>query len=195
MKMLSKKWQKSVFWALTIFIGLGLVASSVVWTLPDPHPAPGGQTQERQETSSQPQQPVNAVNKELESRIKNNPGDIAARLQLAAWYRDSGDLEKAIAQYEEVIKLDAGNENARLSLAELYYFTGQVDPALAQFDEVLKVNPDHQLALFRSALMLGQEKNDYRAAVKRLQHYIRVAGSGPDVDQARMLAEAWQKKE
>ncbi|MEW6725891.1 MAG: tetratricopeptide repeat protein [Bacillota bacterium] len=193
MKMLSKKGQKGVFWVLTIFIGLGLIASSVVWTLPDLGSAPGP-TQEQQETS-QSQQPVTAVNKELESRIKNNPSDVAARLQLAAWYRDGGDLEKAIAQYEEVIKLDAVNQNARLSLAELYYLTGQVDLALAQFDEILKVNPDHQLALFRSALMLGQEKNDYQAAAERLQRYIEVAGPGPETDQARMLLEVWQKKE
>lgn len=112
-----KAWQKITFWLLIGIIAFGLVGSSVVglWGLghldqlpASPEPA-GAQNQ------------LAGTLRELEQRVQADPEDIASRIELAVYYKQMLDLERAAALFEEVLALDASNQRARVDLAEICF--------------------------------------------------------------------------
>ena len=44
--------------------------------------------------------------KKLESYLKNNPGDIKARYNLAVMYQQTGNIKKSVGEYLSVVKRD-----------------------------------------------------------------------------------------
>ncbi|MDI6907215.1 MAG: tetratricopeptide repeat protein [Thermoanaerobacterales bacterium] len=187
----SKKTQKAVFWVLTILIGVGLVASSVVWTLPDQASAPPTPPPEAENA---PQEAANPADfSALEAKVEANPRDIPARLQLAQAYRNAGEFDKAIAAYGEILKLDGDNQNARLSLAEVYAYQERYDEALSELDRLLAANPRHQGALGMAVEVAALGKQDYQGAIARLENYVKVVGDGPEAEAARQMIDFYRQ--
>lgn len=187
MLMPHKKTQKALFWVLTILIGLGLLGSSIVWTLPDEAgPVPDASSVAADQESPDAEGAGTDLSS-LEAKVKADPQDIPSHLQLAQTYRAGGDFEKAIAVYQAILGIDEGNANARLSLAEVCVDLGRYDEALGELDQVLAANPRHQAAFWTAVGVLVQGKQDYQGAIARLDDYIKLVGDGSEAEQARQM--------
>ncbi|KUK40943.1 MAG: Tetratricopeptide repeat protein [Clostridia bacterium 62_21] len=186
--MLRRKNQKLVFWVLTVFIGVSLVGSSVVWSglFSTPpartEPVPG---EERTQAS--------ATLEELAKTVEANPQDVSAYLRLGAACLEQGEVDRAVAAYEKVLALDPGNAAARLSLSEIYLAQEKPDEALAQLNAILAADPHHLAALYRRGLLLGLVKGQKDAGAADLERFVRLAGDGPEAAHARSLIAAWRK--
>lgn len=181
--------QKAFFWAITIMIALGLVGGSVLMIF-------GGEDQPIAPAPEEDQQFTDFIQalEELENHVRDNPEDTASRMQLAGAYTGMGQYEVAIEQFEAILEIDPGHEAARLSLAECYFALEKDDEALAQIDQLLEVNPEHQFAHFLAGYILGNGKEDYAAAIERMERYIELAGSGPYVEDAQAMIDEWKGK-
>jgi tetratricopeptide (TPR) repeat protein len=69
-----------------------------------------------------------------EARVKANPGDPAARLDLAQRYLEVGDVQDAVAQYLAVLKIEPNNAEARATLGFLLYKAGKPQDGLGRGD-------------------------------------------------------------
>lgn len=183
--LLRRRDQRLIFWILTVVISAGLVGSSVVWSGLFSAPAP------RTPVAQKRSEPSTTL-RELETAAQANPRDVSAYLRLAAAFLEEGEAAKAIDAYRHVLVLDPRNGAARLSLAEIYLAQDKPDEALEQLDALLAVYPDHATALYRRGLLLGLVKGDTRAGAADLERFVKIAGTGPDVDYAKTLIAAWR---
>lgn len=174
-----KRFIKAVFWVLTIVLGIGLVGSSVIWTMPD---------EALQEAPPQ-QETIDSQIARAEARK-----DIGTLLLIAGGCVENNDIKRAEEVYKKVLGIAPENEAARLSLAEIYYMNNRYDDALAQLDAILKKSPNHQKALFYRGLSRGFGKQDYDSAVSDLKRFVSLAKSGPDVDDAKEQIAEWSAK-
>lgn len=175
-----KRFIKAVFWVLTVALGIGLVSSSVIWTMPD-----------EAVKEAAPQQDT------LDSQIARAEArkDIGTLLLIAGDCVEKNDIKRAEEVYKKVLNIAPENEAARLSLAEMFYMNNRYDDALAQLEAVLKNSPDHQKALFYRGLSRGFGKQDYAGAVSDLKRFVSLAKVGSDVEEAQGLIADWSAKQ
>ncbi len=74
---------------------------------------------------------------ELEQAITQNPGDIAARKQLALNYYEAGDLNRAIIQLESLVQLAPRDVEVAQSLIAAYRMVSLKLQAQKEYDEAL----------------------------------------------------------
>jgi tetratricopeptide (TPR) repeat protein len=78
-----------------------------------------------------------------EATLEKNPGCWMIHNNLGVWYERGGELEKALAQYQEAIRLNRDYVNAHYNLGGvLMRLPGRLGEAIAQFQEVLRLQPD-----------------------------------------------------
>ncbi|MEW6446948.1 MAG: tetratricopeptide repeat protein [Bacillota bacterium] len=175
-----KRFIKGVFWVLTIALGIGLVSSSVIWTMPD----------EAAKEAAPQRDTMDSQIARAEARK-----DVGTLLLLANYCAENNDIKRAEEVYKKVLKIAPENEAARLSLAEMYYMNNRYDDALAQLEAILEKSPDHQKALYYRGLSRGFGKKDYAGAVSDLERFVSLAKSGPDVDAAKEQIKEWSAKQ
>jgi tetratricopeptide (TPR) repeat protein len=56
-------------------------------------------------------------------------------------YHDQGELDKAIAEYNEVLKLEPDNPDAHRNLGSAYAEQGNLEEAVAAYEQAIKLNP------------------------------------------------------
>ncbi|WP_198661668.1 tetratricopeptide repeat protein [Lewinella sp. IMCC34183] len=108
----------------------------------------------------------------FDTAVSIDPDDVIARHARADYYRDRGDLSRAIEEYRRASFIDrqyvAGNYNAGLLLMEL----DSVQRAYGEFNIVIKNDPIHIRAYFYRGLaseLLGDEaaaRRDYDTALR-----------------------------
>jgi tetratricopeptide (TPR) repeat protein len=99
--------------------------------------------------------------------------------ELAKYYRDHGDLHRALPLYEECVRIYPRNPRTRILLGSSYYDLDQVDEAIAQFDEALKLDPKSWLALdARSRIAL--KRKDYATAYDISRRETEIRSNDPD---------------
>ncbi|MDD3593940.1 MAG: tetratricopeptide repeat protein [Candidatus Gastranaerophilales bacterium] len=79
-------------------------------------------------------------------KVRQNPKDPVAQMNLGAVYQEKGLLDKALNQYKLAQTIDPQNQMIRLNMATLYQQQGNLQDALAIYDSVLKANPNDVLA-------------------------------------------------
>ncbi len=80
----------------------------------------------------------------LTKYLRTNPDDIEARGMLAGSYMLSGELEKAIEQYESILKIDSDDADTRYKLGILLRQVGRVDQAVIELKRAAKQKPSQQ---------------------------------------------------
>jgi len=103
---------------------------------------------------------------EHKKRLEENPNDVEALTFLGNANYDITQFEKAVHYYERVLKIEPERARIRTDLATSYYRLGQVDKALEEIRTVLAFNPIHENALLNLGVILIQDKNDTRGAIK-----------------------------
>lgn len=181
-----KTWKKAGLWAITVLISFGLLGSSLygLWGLGNldqpeaPGPAPALDDVARSV-------------RQLEEKVRDNPSDIESRIHLAVIYQNMMDYERSIELFEEILALEAGNQRVRLDLAEMYLQLGKHEQAIGQLEALLEINPGHHRALYLYGIALGFGRKDYPEAVRVLEHFLDLVGTGPEADNARTLIQEW----
>jgi tetratricopeptide (TPR) repeat protein len=123
----------------------------------------------------------------FEQRVRDHPGDVAARLDLGRRYLDAGKLREATDQYLAAQKLDPGNVDANTSLSLLLLRAGLVSPALRAVNRALATDARYPEALYAKGLIELMGVQDPRAAVKSLEAYLDAAPFGSHRDTVEQL--------
>ena len=83
--------------------------------------------------------------------------------ELAKYYRDRGDLERALRHYEEAVEIFPHNARTRILLGTSYLALDRLDEARAQYDEAIAIDPESWLAIDMRAKLALREQDHEKA--------------------------------
>jgi tetratricopeptide (TPR) repeat protein len=131
-------------------------------------------------TGGIPEEPPGSVDplSFFEQRVLEHPGDLAARLDLAQRYMDSGDARAAIEQYLVALEIEPRSAEARASLGFLLYLAGRADEGLSSVERALEVDPDYPEGLYFKGLILMRGLDRPAAAAAAFREYLDAAPFG-----------------
>ena len=185
-----KRQQKMVFWFLTLALSVGLVGSSVMWSIGGDAPKSSNKPAEKQQQTIDPKQ----VLKEMEDASKASPQDVEILGKLAAAYEQNSMQDKAIESYEKVVAVDPKNITTSILLMKKYYYSGKYDDAEKHAKHVLDLEPNNQDTHYYYGFILGDGKKDYQGGISQLEEYIKLAQTGKDVQVSKDMIKEWQSK-
>ncbi|PWT89073.1 MAG: hypothetical protein C5B55_12005 [Blastocatellia bacterium] len=87
------------------------------------------------------------------------PSYLQAHINLANLYMNSGRLDDAAREYNQVLVYDPGNLGAQLRLGQLLAMKGDYDSALSQLKQLVKEHPDSSEAETGLGIVLYQKKD------------------------------------
>jgi tetratricopeptide (TPR) repeat protein len=129
----------------------------------------------------------------FQQRVTNHPRDVAARLDLAERYMDSGNVQGAIAQYLAALSIDPRNPEAQAELGFLIYRSGKAEDGLRAVERALAVQPNYPKALYYKGLILLRGLSRPAEAAAAFRAYLQAAPFGArrsEVDDLLKEAEA-----
>lgn len=132
----------------------------------------------------------------LEAAVKANPNDPAARLTLARFLEEKGDIVSSLKQLDEAVRVAPDNADALANAGRVRFIVaGQVPSPDAQrqlvtsaralLDHAVQVDPNHADAHFYRGVLLLDGYKEVDAAVGDFQRYLVLAPDGPFATQAR----------
>ena len=124
----------------------------------------------------------------LEFKTSQNPGDIAAWIQLGNLCFDADLPEKAIAAYDKALALNPNNADVLTDQGVMYRKAGKYDKAVQCFDKAVAVNPKHEIARFNKGIVLMHDLNDPKGAIQAWEELLAVnplamAPNGQSIDE------------
>ncbi|HEY3346740.1 MAG TPA: tetratricopeptide repeat protein [Nitrospirota bacterium] len=126
----------------------------------------------------------------LEEALAKTPNSPDILIKLGNLYYDWGQDEanskgeraqpqarwsRAVDYYGRALALDPKNNNVRVDMANLERYLGDPDKAISLYRDALKIEPNHPQARLNLLLALGQDKKDYKAAVKEYDNLLAAA--------------------
>jgi cytochrome c-type biogenesis protein CcmH/NrfG len=111
------------------------------------------------------------------ARLLQNPQDVEALLGLAHVHLDQQRLDDAESLYRQVLSLEPRNVEAITHIGVIMAGRGQTRAALRQYDRALAIQSDYVHALWDKANLLQQVMQDYPAAIRTWEAFIRVVGA------------------
>jgi tetratricopeptide (TPR) repeat protein len=126
-------------------------------------------------------QPISGGSESLaffEQRVRDHPGDLAARLDLAQRYLQIGDVEGGVEQYLAALEIEPDNPEARATLGFLLHRGGSSEEGLAEVDRALQLAPQDPEALYFKGLILLDGLDRPAQAAKAFRAYLEVAPFG-----------------
>lgn len=185
-----KRQQKMVFWFLTLALSVGLVGSSVMWSIGGDAPKSSNKPAEKQQQTVDPKPAL----KELEDASKASPQDVDILGKLAVAYEQNNMPDKVLETYEKIMAVDPKNIATATLLMKKYYYSGKYDEAEKHAQQVLALEPNNQEAHYFYGFILGDGKKDYQAGITQLEEYIKLAKTGRDVQVSKDMIKDWQSK-
>lgn len=127
----------------------------------------------------------------FERRVAEHPRDLAARLDLADLYMESGNTSAAAAQYLMALQIDPRNAEAQAKLGFLLYQGGKADEGLRAVNGALAVDPYYPEALYFKGVILLRALSRPAEAAAAFRSYLDAAPFGSRrVEVERLLEEA-----
>jgi cytochrome c-type biogenesis protein CcmH/NrfG len=121
---------------------------------------------------------------QLEERLRSNPRDFDALVEMGNIQFDQMNYPEATRLYSEALQVQPDNINVRTDMATTMFYSQNFDGAIEEFGKVLSVEPSHPQALFNIGVAYLHGKNDPGAA---LQHWERLLAANPNHPQAEMV--------
>jgi cytochrome c-type biogenesis protein CcmH/NrfG len=132
----------------------------------------------------------------LEEAVRANPKDAGARLALARFLEEKGDIVGSLKQLDEAVKVAPDNPDALANAGRVRFIVaGQVPNPDAQrqlvtgartlLDRAVQADPNHADAHFYRGVLLLEGFNEVDAAVGEFQRYLVLAPDGQFATQAR----------
>lgn len=97
---------------------------------------------------------IASLEKIWKEKVKENPNDATAHMNLGAVYQKKGDYDGAMAEYKTAQILDPQNPVVRLNIATLFQQQGNYMMALKSYDSIIAVYPTDALAHYYKASVL-----------------------------------------
>lgn len=131
----------------------------------------------------------------FEQRVAEHPRDLAARLDLADRYMESGNTSAAAAQYLMALQIDPRNAEAQAKLGFLLYQGGRPEDGLRAVNGALAVDPSYPEALYYRGVILLRALNRPAEAAAAFRSYLDAAPFGSRrAEVERLLEEAEQSR-
>jgi cytochrome c-type biogenesis protein CcmH/NrfG len=132
----------------------------------------------------------------LEAAVRANPSDAGARLALARFFEEKGDIVGSLKQLDEAVTVAPDNADALANAGRVRFIVaGQVPSPDAQrqlvtsarslLDRAVQADPDHADAHFYRGVLLLDGFKEVDAAVGEFQRYLVLAPDGQFATQAR----------
>jgi hypothetical protein len=129
----------------------------------------------------------------FEQRVAEHPGDLAARLDLADLYMESGNTSAAAAQYLMALQIDPRNAEAQAKLGFLLYQGGKAEEGLRAVNGALAVDPSYPEALYYKGVILLRALDRPAEAAAAFRSYLDAAPFGSRrAEVERLIEEAEQ---
>ena len=126
---------------------------------------------------------LDAVVGPLMERLRQNPSDMAAMVELGNSYYDAGRWADAIPWYEKALQLAPTNTDVRTDLGTAYYYSGNAERAKEEWSKVLEQDPNKVQAHYNLAILYSHATPPQMdAAAKEWETVIRLA---PGSEQAK----------
>jgi tetratricopeptide (TPR) repeat protein len=97
--------------------------------------------------------------------VKERPGNPYLHFQQANALHGKGDLDGAIACYQQALALDPNDAQAHLGLGNVLYDMGDLNGAIACFKKALQLAPKYAQAHISLGAILCDHKRDYDRAI------------------------------
>jgi cytochrome c-type biogenesis protein CcmH/NrfG len=134
----------------------------------------------------------------LEEQVAAEPENAGARVSLATFLEQSGDLAGALEQYDAVIEREPENAIALANSGRVLYLSANtvpgteeavnlVEAAKARLDQAIVADPELADARYYRAIVYVNELYDQNVAISDLQRYLVLAPDGQFADEARNL--------
>ena len=130
----------------------------------------------------------------LEARLKSNPKDTSALIELGNIYFDAKQYSDAIGFYTRALNETPNNADVRTDMGIAYYYSGDPDRALKEFSRALKDDPRHAQTLFNVGIVKMYGKNDSKGAIEAWEELLKIDPQYQDRARVEsLLAEARTK--
>jgi cytochrome c-type biogenesis protein CcmH/NrfG len=127
---------------------------------------------------------------ELTAKIKQNPRDFDAIVELGNMNFDQKNYNDAINLYKKALEVRPDALNVQTDMGTAMFYQNRFDEAIAEFQQVLKADPKNAQALFNIGVSMLHGKNDPQGA---LEYWQKLVESNPDHPQAAFVKEQIQK--
>jgi tetratricopeptide (TPR) repeat protein len=163
---------KKDYLILVVFLGLTIISGAVIFAVQDTNSksaVPGLQSLQMTGVDSTE---IKGEIAKSESRLKSNPDDYEALVNLGNSYYDLDNPSKAIEYYERSLKIKPENPAVLVDLGAMYRKIGNPDKAFDLFSKAIAINPSLPQAYFNLGMIYHTEKNDPASAVKAWRKYL-----------------------
>lgn len=114
----------------------------------------------------------------LKAEVVKNPGDAAARVNLANALDDSGDADAAIREYQAALRLEPNEPVTHRNLGVTLFRKGDWNGAEPELREAVHLKPDYAMARLSLAEVL-EHKGDRDGAYREYKEIVRLNGENP----------------
>ncbi len=125
-------------------------------------PAAGGLPPVNHQELAQEPNRANAE-QELVKRVRANPMDEQALLNLGISYYSQGKLDEAAASWRRITEINPKNLDAYNNLAIYYARQGKPGDAIAAFEKTININPEYISGYYNLALFYARNNNSAKA--------------------------------
>ncbi len=124
----------------------------------------------------------------LEERVRANPRDVEAWVQIGHINFDNQQHAAAIEAYEKALAIEPRNAPVLTDLGIMYRRNGEPKEAIRRFDQAIAVDPKLENAHYNKGIVLRYDLKDREGAIKAWEELLKVnplamAPNGQSVDQ------------
>ena len=132
----------------------------------------------------------------LQDRIKANPKDYDALVQLGNVHYDQRNYSSAADLYQKALEI-RDDLDVRTDRGTMLFYLNKYDEAMSELGKVLAKNPTHGQALFNEGVVLLHGKNNPQGALQAWEKLVATNPNFPQIavvkDQIRALKESQKK--
>lgn len=127
----------------------------------------------------------------LTDKVRQDPNDTAAWIQLGHLNFDRNAVPEAIEAYEKALALQPDNAPVRTDLGIMYRRANRPEEAIREFDRAIVIDPKLENARFNKGVVLLHDLNDKAGAIQAWEELLKInpvamAPNGQSVDELIM---------
>ena len=124
----------------------------------------------------------------LSAKVRQNPNDAAAWIQLGNLNFDRDAVPEAIAAYERALALAPDNALVHTDLGIMYRRANRPEDAVREFDRAIAIDPQLENPRFNKGVVLLQDLKDREGALRAWEELLKInplamAPDGQSVDE------------
>jgi cytochrome c-type biogenesis protein CcmH/NrfG len=127
---------------------------------------------------------------ELMAKIKQNPKDFDAIVELGNMNFDQKNYTDAVNLYQKALEIRPDAVNVRTDMGTAMFYQNRFDEAIAVFQQVLKSDKNNAQALFNLGVAMLHGKKDPKGALK---YWEQLVETNPNHPQAEFVREQIKK--